>query len=522
MKNIRKCGILLHPTSLPSNHGIGDLGKGAYNFINFLKNANQKLWQVLPLGPTSFGDSPYQSFSSFAGNFYLISLEQLSLEGLLDKSQLENPPDFSPHKIDYGKTIDYKISLFKKAFLNFKPNKDFEVFCLENSFWLDDYSLFSAVKDFYIEKRKYEFESTDLKNFCSQTKEILTKKQQKDFYYGGVWFTWDKALMKREESAIINIKKQLSSQIKYYKFLQFHFFKQWKALKTYANNNGIEIIGDIPIFVALDSADVWSNQNLFNLDKKGFPIDVAGVPPDFFSSDGQLWGNPLYNWQEHKKDNFSWWLLRIKNLLKITDIIRIDHFRGFESYYSIPFGSKDAKQGKWIKANGKELFEAMKKEINPLPIIAEDLGIITPAVTQLRDNFNLPGMKILQFAFGESENNPYLPHNCEKNCVVYTGTHDNDTVIGWYEKAPEKEKDYFRRYINSSGENPHWDLIRLAVSSTANYAVYPLQDVLGLGTISRMNIPGSAKNNWQWRYTEDMLLNEYAKTLKTLTEIFKR
>ena len=318
------------------------------------------------------------------------------------------------------------------------------------------------------------------------------------------------------------MKTKLSKPIDYYKFLQFKFFEQWNNVKKYANKKEIEIIGDIPIFVAYDSADVWANQKLFDLDEKGFPTQVAGVPPDYFSQTGQLWGNPLYNWDEHKNEGYDWWIKRIKSLLSTADIIRIDHFRGFESFYAIPFGNEDATVGKWLKGPGKKLFDAIKKEIGTLPIIAEDLGIITPKVTKLRESVNLPGMKILQFAFDDSENNAYLPHNFEKNCVVYTGTHDNDTTIGWYKSTTGESKDYFRRYMNTDGSSPEWDLIRLAQASSANTAIYPLQDVLSLDETARMNTPGVKADNWQWRYTASMLKEEYAQRLCYLSKLFRR
>lgn len=318
------------------------------------------------------------------------------------------------------------------------------------------------------------------------------------------------------------MREDLKDSIGFYNFVQYIFFKQWNALKGYANKNGIQIIGDAPIFVAYDSADVWANPHLFNLDQDGYPLEVAGVPPDYFSKSGQLWGNPTYNWDEHMNTNYSWWIARIKKQLETCDMIRIDHFRGFESYYSIPFGSIDAKKGKWIKGLGADFFNCLIKELGTLPIIAEDLGIITEEVTRLVQSFDLPGMKVLQFAFDNSKNNPYLPHNYDKNCVVYTGTHDNDTTVGWYNTANESEKDLFRRYISTDGISPSWDLIRLAIASTATYAVYPLQDVLCLDSNSRMNTPGVESGNWKWRYTENMLLDSHSQNLKYLTELFKR
>ncbi|MGL4791004.1 MAG: 4-alpha-glucanotransferase [Anaerotignaceae bacterium] len=519
-ENKRKSGILLHPTSLPSAFGIGDFGKGAYDFVDYLERSNQKLWQTLPMGPTSFKDSPYQSFSAFAGNYYLISPEKLLEDGLIEKEDLKC--GFDEDFVDYGKIIPFKKDLLKKAFLKFKKTKAYQGFINENSFWLEDYSLFAALKDYYIEKRKLEYESEDFKAFALETDGLLTENQQKDYYYGGAWVSWDKEISLHKESAVSKFKKELSKEMNFYKFLQFLFFKQWGQVKDYANQRGIEIIGDIPIFIAYDSADTWANQSLFKLNEKGFPVDVAGVPPDYFSKTGQLWGNPLYNWEKHEEEGYLWWINRIKILLKTADIIRIDHFRGFESNFAIKFGSKDATKGNWIKGPNKKLFNAIAKEVGKLPIIAEDLGIITDKVTKLRKDTGLPGMKILQFAFDDSPNNDYLPHNYEKNCVVYTGTHDNDTTLGWYKSTTEEVRDYFRRYMNSDGSNPAWDLIRLAMASPAEMAIFPLQDVLCLGTKARMNEPSTEENNWQWRYTQSMLNDGQCAYLSYLTDIFRR
>ena len=526
MEISRKSGILLHPTSLPSKYGIGDMGKAAYDFIDFLEKSGQKIWQVLPLGPTGFKDSPYQSFSAFAGNYYLISPDLLLKESLLDKEDLENIPEFSDTEVEYDKVIDFKINLFKKAYINFaekeETNTEFLNFKKETDFWLENCCLFAAIKDFYIEKRKNEFESEGLKGFCDFTKDILSPSVQKDYYYGGVWASWSEELKNREPSAIKEYKTKLKDQINFYMFLQFEFFKQWSELKSYAKEKDIEIIGDIPIFAAWDSADVWENKELFYLNEKGFPKECAGVPPDYFSPKGQLWGNPLYTWKNHKSQGYKWWINRIKNCLKLADTIRIDHFRGFEKYYAIPINSKDATVGKWKKGPGIDFFNAVKKELGICPFIAEDLGIITEEVTALRLKAGLPGMKILQFAFDDSPNNSYLPHNYEKNCIVYTGTHDNDTSRGWYENATEFEKDYLRRYMNTDGNSPSWDLIRLAMSSSADTAVFPLQDILSLSSEGRMNTPGTDSGNWTWRFKSDDLKDEYCQSLKYLNKIFKR
>lgn len=526
MENLRKSGILLHPTSLPSQYGIGDLGRECYDFIDFLHQSGQSIWQVLPLGPTGFKDSPYQSYSAFAGNYYLISPDILLKDSLLTPNDIENKPDFSPDNVEYGKVIDYKMSLFKKAFNRFSKisalNKDYARFKRNNAFWLDSCCLFAAIKDYYIEKRKNEFESEDLKKFRSLTKDFLSENVQNDYYYGAVWVTWEKDIVNRSKSAIEKYTQMLKDKIEFYAFLQYTFFRQWQSVKQYAHKYNISIIGDIPIFVAWDSADVWENKELFYLDSNGFPKECAGVPPDYFSPTGQLWGNPLYNWDKHKKTGYQWWINRIKNCLKLTDVIRIDHFRGFESYYAIPFGMPDATIGQWVKGPGEDFFNAVKKELGSCPFIAEDLGIITDEVVALRLKTGLPGMKILQFAFDDSENNDYLPHNYEKNCVVYTGTHDNDTSRGWYENTSDFCRDYLRRYMNTDGNNPAWDLIRLAFSSCANTAVFPLQDVLSLPSYARMNTPGTENDNWTWRFKSNDLTDEYALTLKYFNRIFKR
>ncbi|MCI1930752.1 MAG: 4-alpha-glucanotransferase [Clostridia bacterium] len=524
MEHIRKSGILLSPTSFPSNYGIGDLGKSAYDFIDFLKESGMKYWQILPLNPTGFKDSPYQSFSAFAGNFYLISPDILINEKLISPEDIENI-NFLDEKVEYGKVIPYKMGIFKKAFKNFKnmakTDIQFIKFCQDNEFWLNNYALFVSIKDYYIQKRKNEFKSEKQDDFCKITASVLNENTQKDYYYGGVWASWDEELINRNPLALRKMSYLLEEKITFYKFLQFEFFSQWSKLKKYANSNGIEIIGDMPIFVAWDSADTWSNQNLFKLDSNGFPTEVAGVPPDYFSKTGQLWGNPVYRWEEHEKNGYLWWCERIKNTLLLTDKIRIDHFRGFESNYCIPFGSKDATVGKWKKGPQSKLFKVIEEKIG-LPFIAEDLGIITKEVEDLRDEFNLPGMRVLQFAFDKSKNNPYLPHNYTKNSVVYTGTHDNDTSIGWYRKATEFEKDFLRRYMNTPANRPSWDLIRLAMSSAADTAIFPLQDVLELGSEARMNTPGTESGNWQWRYKKGDLTEERINELKYLCKIFKR
>ncbi|MDR1537794.1 MAG: 4-alpha-glucanotransferase [Clostridiales bacterium] len=533
MKLERSSGILVHPSSFPSPYGIGDLGEGAYRFIDFLKEAKQKLWQVLPLGPTSFVDSPYQSFSTFAGNHYLISPDILVGENYLQESELWQKPSFNDLSVDYGPVIDYKMGLFRKAFEGFKNSAtdqqrtQFNRFCEENELWLPDYSLFVAAKYHFIDERKFSYNTEEFYAFEKDNEGGLTSDQIKDNFYGAVWGSWPEALALHTPEGIAEWTEKLSDNIYFFKFLQYEFFRQWKLLKNYANEAGVSIIGDIPIFVAMDSSDVWANKHLFQLDSKGHPLAVAGVPPDYFSETGQLWGNPLYAWEEHKNTGYEWWINRIGTILKIVDILRVDHFRGFDAYWSVPYGATNAIGGQWIKGPGKDLFSALSaglsKDMNELPIIAEDLGVITPEVEELRDSAGLPGMKILQFAFGSDNTNDYLPHNFKNsNSVIYTGTHDNDTTLGWYAEALPNEKDYFRKYLNVSGENPAWDLIRLAYSSSAAYAIIPIQDAMNLGSQCRMNTPGKAVGNWQFRYASWMLKDEIIKGLLYLGEVFNR
>ncbi len=477
MKFERSAGILLHPTSLPSKYGIGDLGNDAFLFIDFLEKAGQKLWQVFPLGPTGYGDSPYQCFSAFAGNPNLISPDKLKDEGLLSENDLRNIPDHNPHQIDYGQIIEYKKSLLRKAFTNFKLNfnsfkNEFESFCNENSDWLDDFVFFMAAKD----------------------------------AHGGiVWKDWDKGLVHRDKKVMNEWKEKLSDDIFYHKFVQFKFFKQWHLVKEYANSKGIKIIGDMPIFIAYDSADLWANKHLFTVDENGKLEKVAGVPPDYFSPTGQLWGNPLYRWKEMEKDDFLWWRKRFANLFKMVDIVRIDHFRGFEAYWEIPGDAPTAETGRWVKAPGEKLFKSLLKHLGDVPILAEDLGVITPEVEALRDKFNFPGMKILQFAFGTDMESKFLPHNYIPNCVVYTGSHDNDTTRAYFEKAKQDKStdiyEHMQKYLNYYGDDVVYELIRLAYASVANLVIIPMQDILNLGGEARMNFPGKLGGNWTWRFS---------------------
>ncbi len=497
MKHKRAAGILLHPTSLPGKYGIGDLGNNAYKFIDFMEKAGQKLWQVFPLGPTGFGDSPYQSFSAFAGNPLLISPDLLKEKGFLSDEDLVRIPEFEPHNIEYGKLIDYKTGLLKKAFENYRKigfsnREEYEKFCNENSFWLDDYALFMASKE----------------------------------YHGGVlWTEWDKSIAFRDADKLDEWREKLSELIDYQKFIQFLFFEEWSALRQYANQKGITIIGDMPIFIAYDSSDVWANKELFTVDEEGKLETVAGVPPDYFSPTGQLWGNPLYRWDEMRKDNFSWWKKRFGKLFELVDIVRIDHFRGFEAFWEIPGGAPNAIKGKWIKAPGDELFTEIKKTFGELPILAEDLGVITDEVRALRDKFGFPGMKILQFAFGKDGDKNFLPHNYTKNCVVYTGSHDNDTTKGFFEKAMNEDIELFewtQDYINYFGAEIVFPLIKEAYKSVANYAIIPMQDILNLGSHARMNFPGKLGGNWSWRFSWDQISNDLPSKYYYLSKLYER
>lgn len=498
MRLRRSGGVLVHPTSFPGKYGIGDLGAGAYNFIDFLEKAKQSIWQVLPLGPTGYGDSPYQSFSAFAGNPLLISPEKMVKDGFMPAELLADLPNFPVDKVDFGWVIHYKKRLQKLAFLNFETSgaaahKDaFEEFCLSNSYWLDDYALFMAIKDYFEEKD------------------------------GGVWNLWPDDIALRHPKAIKAWSKRLKGEVRLHKFNQYVFFEQWLALKKYANDRGIKIIGDVPIFVAFDSADVWANPELFYLDDKGFPTVVAGVPPDYFSRTGQRWGNPLYRWDRLAEDGYAWWSERLRMIFTQVDIVRIDHFRGFEGYWEIPASEPTAEVGQWVKGPGEDFFESVQQVLGDLPIIAEDLGVITPEVEQLRDRFEFPGMKILQFAFGGERKSSFLPHNYGRNFVVYTGTHDNETTMGWYRNAERDEQDHVRRYLARDGLDVSWDLIRLAFSSVADTAVVPMQDLMSLGNEARMNFPGKSGGWWTWRYTPEMLTNFIAYRLREISELFER
>ncbi len=490
MKFERKSGILCHPTSFPSDYGIGDFGKGAFDFIDFLEKAKQKIWQILPLSPTGYGDSPYQSFSAFAGNHYLISPKKLVEKGLLKKEDIESHPQFPKHKVDYGNIIEWKMAILEKAFENFKQDSGhkekikLERFCKDNDYWINDYALFMSLK----------------KHFDGKS-----------------WEDWDKDISNYEPQAVKKWTEKLNDSILYQKWLQFTFSEQWQEVKYYANEKNISIIGDLPIFVAYDSADLWSNPDLFIYSY------IAGVPPDYFSSTGQLWGNPQYNWEKMKENDYRWWRQRFTKLLDIIDIIRVDHFRGFEASWYVYFDSENAIKGRWVKAPGEHLFDKVYEYMGKLPIIAENLGVITPEVEALRNKYSFPGMRILQFAFDDfSSENGFLPHNYEQNTVVYTGTHDNDTTVGWFHSLNEDVKNYVKEYLNTDANEIQWDIIRAGHSSNADLSIIPMQDIFGLGTDSRMNYPGKDTGNWSWRYEQHMINDDLSNRLKRLTELYGR
>ncbi|MCX7846694.1 MAG: 4-alpha-glucanotransferase [bacterium] len=487
----RRSGILLHPTSLPGPYGIGDLGPCARSFIDFLAEAGQQLWQVMPLGPTGFGDSPYQCFSAFAGNHYLISLDELEAQGLLTRAELAQCPPFPRERVDYGPVITFHLAMLRKAYQRFSADAtpaqraELEAFARAHRSWLDDYALFMACKD---------------------------------AHDGRLWSEWSTG-----KNHITQPPFQVSTDdLNFHRFLQYEFFRQWDALRRYAHTHNIRIIGDMPIFVAYDSADVWAHPQLFYLDEAGRMTVVAGVPPDYFSATGQLWGNPLYRWDACRQEKFRWWIERFRHALTMVDIVRIDHFRGFESCWAVPAGNPTAEIGEWLKTPGDELFATLRTTLGPVPLIAEDLGVITPEVEALRDKYGFPGMKILQFGFGGDAQNEFLPHNYPRHCVVYTGSHDNDTSLGWYRSADEKTRDHVRRYFMCDGSDISWVMIRAALASVAELAIIPLQDVLSLDSTARMNFPGRPEGNWQWRYVPEQLTSSVASRLRELTELYGR
>ena len=502
----RASGLILHPTSLPGPFGIGDFGPEAYKFADFLYNSHQSFWQMLPLGPIGYGNSPYLCFSAFAGNILLISPEILVDEGLLNSTDIQKLPAFREDRVDYQAAGNYKNLILQKAFQKFKARakaypEDYYDFQEQNAHWLEDYAFYMSLK----EKHDYR-----------------------------MWTDWEPSLVRLEPRALEEWKNKLSENTQFHIFTQYLFFKQWEALKGYCNARNIRIIGDMPIYVAHDSADVWLNKELFNLDNKGNLLTTSGVPPDYFSSTGQRWGNPIYRWDLMERDGYKWWIDRFKLNFRLFDLLRLDHFRGFEAYWEVPGDQPTAVRGRWVKAPGAALFRALKSSLGDIPVIAEDLGVITPQVEALRDEFGFPGMKILQMAFGtDPKSMDYRPHNYSRHCVIYTASHDHNTTVGWFTakpgtqstQSPEEirmERACVLNYLGTDGREINWDFIRLAMGSVSNLAICPLQDVLGLGTSSRMNLPGTVGGNWEWRLSPGILTPLMMTRLRDMTDIYQR
>lgn len=498
----RASGILLHPTSLPGSLGIGDFGPDAYRFVDWLVSAGQTYWQMLPLGEIGPGNSPYMSSSAFAGNILLIDLADLASQGWLADEDLKPHPEFRPDRVDFSVLHPFRLERLRRAAKVFfarrnsaaqeeklKSGHMYDQFCKEESAWLDDYALFMALK------------------------ERLS---------GCEWSHWPTDIANRNPEALRHVAEVCAEEVGFWKFCQWCFARQWSNLKHYAHERGVRIIGDVPIFVAYQSADVWAHQELFELDENGRPTVVAGVPPDYFSETGQLWGNPLYRWEAHEQSGFSWWIARMRHALKLFDLVRIDHFRGFAGYWEVPANAATAMHGRWVPGPGAKLFEAFQHAMGTLPIIAEDLGMITPDVVELREKFKLPGMRILQFAFGEDESHHFLPHHYVPNSVAYTGTHDNDTSIGWWHTATPREKGFAQKYLVSDGQMIHWDMIRAISNSEANTVIISMQDVLGLSGEHRMNFPGQQDGSWEWRFTWEQVRPEQTLQLATITSQYRR
>lgn len=493
MLNQRASGILLHPTSLPGPYGSGDFGEHAYRYIDWLKQAGQRYWQMLPLSEIGPGNSPYMSCSAFAGSVLLIDLHELAEQGWLTQSDLIPHPDFNTGHVEFGLVVPYRLERLRcaaKVFfadVNNAPHRaEYEAYCVEQKAWLDDYALFKTIEH--------------LKNGCA-------------------WGLWPNGLAQRDAGAIQQVIDGHQDLIGFWKFCQWNYARQWTSLKKYAAANGVQIIGDVPIFVAYQSSDVWAHQELFELGQSGLPTVVAGVPPDYFSETGQLWGNPLYRWDAHERTGYAWWVARLAHALEAFDIVRIDHFRGFAEYWEVPANAPTAVHGRWMPGPGAKLFQAIQQAFGTqLPIIAEDLGLITPDVIALRNQFALPGMRIMQFAFGDGMGNHFLPHHYVENTVAYTGTHDNDTTLGWWETLPEHSKIFAQEYLASNGHLIHQDMIRALSRSIANTVIFPMQDVLGLNGEHRMNFPGQATGNWEWRFTWSQILTEHTKLMASLAE----
>jgi 4-alpha-glucanotransferase len=498
MKLPRASGILLHPTSLPGPHGSGDLGPAAYHFVDWLAGAGQKLWQILPLGGIGSGNSPYMSSSAFAGNLLLIDLAELHQRGWLIAADLQPDVAFSDERLNFSAVVPWRITRLEQAAHQFElkasaqERADLASFAVAHSEWLTDYALFMTLAD-----------ANGWRDWCD----------------------WPAPLAQREPAALQSAQEQYASRIAFWTFCQWCFFRQWQRLKSYANERGVKIVGDAPIFIAYQSAEVWARQELFELDAHGRALVVAGVPPDYFSPTGQRWGNPLYRWSTHAAENYAWWVQRVRRTFELVDIVRIDHFRGFADYWEIPAEEPTAIHGRWLTGPGAALFDAIRAALGDLPIIAEDLGLLTPAVTDLRRQFGLPGMRILHFAFGGGNDNAYLPHNYDANTVVYTGTHDNNTSQGWWQEASEAEREHVRDYFAFKPEDEagiHWAMIRAACASVADTAIHPMQDVLGLGGQSRMNLPGVGEGYWEWRFSWNQVLPEHAQQLAKFCRLYRR
>jgi len=487
--NSRASGIFLHPTSLPSSYGIGDLGLQALRWIDQLAAAKQSYWQFCPLGPTGYGDSPYQTLCTFAGNTLLICPHELRAMGLLSEADLRTYPKLPDSYTDFGAVISEKEKLFRVAFGNFADVPEFTEFCAKEAYWLDGYALFRVVKTMHGERP---------------------------------WWEWEAPYKKREKGPLAATAEEFADDLRYHKFLQYLFHRQWRKVRAFAAKQGVSLIGDVPFYTAYDSSDTWTEPHQFLFDKKGVPSAVAGVPPDYFSATGQLWGNPLYKWDAMKKDGYSWWIRRIQKTLELVDCVRIDHFRAFDSYWAVPYGETTAVNGEWRDGPGLPFFNAVKEKLGDLPFIAEDLGDITEGVTKLRETIGAPGMKILQFAFDANFDNPYLPYNIPKDSVTYTGTHDNDTSLGWFSTLPPEGKKRVCGYLGCA-ENDFLDaFIRCALASPSRLCLIPMQDVLALGGRHRMNTPGTMFGNWQWRMTQRMPIYERLETLCELTQIYGR
>ena len=492
---MRASGVLMAVSSLPSEYGIGCFSREAYEFVDQLEKAGQQYWQILPLGPTGYGDSPYQSCSTFAGNPYFIDLDELVREGLLTKEECTSCSwGDDPGYVDYEKIYNSRFPLLKKAYerADLENDSEYQAFVREYQIWLKDYALYMAIKN-------------------SRN--------------GESWLDWPKELKDRSSGYVKRAESELSEEVGFYCFQQYLFEKQWKKLKAYANKKGIKIIGDVPIYVALDSADVWANPELFQIDEECSPKAVAGCPPDAFSATGQLWGNPLYDWEYHKKTGYAWWTRRMANCMKLYDVVRIDHFRGFDEYYSIPYGDKTAQFGHWEKGPGMDLFRALEKNLGKLDVIAEDLGLLTDSVIEMVEESGFPGMKVLQFAFDENEDSPYLTHKYERNCIVYTGTHDNETTRGWFRNLSQHDRNFARAYIGCEGKHETaavWSMIRAAMSSVADRCVIPVQDYLCLGNEARINEPSTLGDNWKWRMKKGQLNETIIQKIYKMTKLYGR